>query len=73
MTQEERLEEMRNTPAPKKASEKKDIRGTNLYHESFLMRILGLLGFYGSLAKNSPAALALIKSIANPDRLNLLI
>ena len=32
----------------------------NLYHDSFLLRILEMLDFFSSLALSSPATLALI-------------
>ena len=45
----------------------------NLYQESFLLRILGMLEFYCSLAIHSPAALAMIKHLSNPEKLSSLI
>ena len=45
----------------------------NMYHESFLFKILGMMEFYTSLALVSPAALALVQQFADPAKLNILI
>lgn len=41
-------------------SKKNKISVKNLYHDTFLLRILEMLDFFSSLALTSPATLALI-------------
>ena len=42
------------------AGKKNKITTKNLYHDSFLLRILEMLDFFSSLALTSPASFALI-------------
>ena len=71
---EKKMNELRQLKAPKKESgAKAAIFFQNMYQKSFFIKIVGLLDFYTSLAQSSPAVLALIKSVVNPRRLNLLL
>jgi len=45
----------------------------NLYHDSFLLRILEMLDFFSSLALSSPASLALIQKFIEPKHLQYLL
>ena len=54
-----KLKSLRNTRVE---TQKKSNYGLkNMYHESFLFRILGLMDFYTSLSQVSPAALAFVQ------------
>ena len=45
----------------------------NLYHETFLLRIVSMLDFYCSLAVNSPSTLAMVHKVSDPAKLNTLV
>lgn len=54
-------------------AKKSNFSTKNMYHETFLFKILGMIDFYSSLSRASPASLAFVQKFADPQRLNLLI
>ena len=45
----------------------------NLYHDSFLIKVLEMLDFFSSVALTSPATLALIQKFIEPKHLQYLL